>query len=308
MDAMEPTPPIPPAPPGLEPCYRHPDERTGVRCTRCDRPICPQCMIPAPVGFHCPECVEDARKEFRQGAGQAIRDTATWSLSVTKVLLAILIGVFVLELVSAGAGALATGPDPQQLANIGGLFPPAVAAGEYWRLVTPMFLHAGLFHIAFNAWVLWVFGSQVERAFGSARMLAMFLVTGFLASVASYVLGPVVVVGVGASGAIFGLAGAFIAYAYRRRGQMMANAQLQQALFFVVLNVVLGFVIEGIDWRAHLGGLVAGLAAGWVTDPSRPRQTRTIVTVAGLAGLLAVGVVAAMVRTAQLRDQFPGVL
>jgi membrane associated rhomboid family serine protease len=299
-----PTPADPAAPTGLEACYRHPGEQTSVRCVRCGRPICPRCMIPAPVGFQCPECVGAARSEFRRGPGQAIRDTATWPVSVTKALLAILIGVFVLEVASAGAGALATGPDPQQLANIGGLYPPAIAVeGEYWRLFTPMFLHAGLLHIAFNGWVLWVFGTQVERAFGSARMLAIFLVTGFLASVASYLFGPVVIVGVGASGAIFGLAGAFIAYAYRRRGQVLANAQLQQALIFVALNVVLGFVIQGIDWRAHLGGLVAGLAAGWVADPGRPRRVRTVVTLAGLAGLIAIGVIAALWRTEELREQ-----
>ncbi len=141
-----------------------------------------------------------------------MRGTSTWSISVTKGLLAVLIGVFVLEIVSAGAGSLATGPDPRSLAELGGLYPPAIAIeGEYWRLLSPMFLHAGLLHIAFNGWVLWVFGSQVERTFGSARMLAIFLVTGFLASVASYVFGSPLVVGVGASGAIFGLAGAFIA-------------------------------------------------------------------------------------------------
>ena len=134
------------------------------------------------------------------------------------------------------------------------------------------------------------------------RTLAIFLVTGFLASVASYVFGSPLVVGVGASGAIFGLAGAFIAYSYRRRGQVLANAQLQQALVFVALNVVLGFVIEGIDWRAHLGGLVAGLAAGWVADPGRPRPVRALVTVAGLAAIVAVGVAAALWRTDQLRE------
>ena len=83
---------------------------------------------------------------------------------------------------------------------------------------------------------------------------------------------------------------------------MLANAQLQQALIFVALNVVLGFVIQGIDWRAHLGGLVAGLAAGWVADPGRPRPVRALVTVAGLAAIVAVGVAAALWRTDQLRE------
>jgi len=189
------------------------------------------------------------------------------------------------------------------LLDVGALYPPSIALdGEYWRLLTPMFLHAGLIHIAFNSYVLWIFGQQVERTFGSARMLAIFLVTGFLASVASYLFGPINVVGVGASGAIFGLAGAFIAYTYRRRSSFSSNAQLQQALIFVLLNVVLGFVIEGIDWRAHLGGLVAGVAAGWIADPARPRQSRALVTALGFAALIAIGVIAAMVRTEQLRQ------
>ncbi|MEX2275799.1 MAG: rhomboid family intramembrane serine protease [Actinomycetota bacterium] len=299
---MDPTTPASDLPTGLEPCYRHPDERTGVHCTRCGRPICPNCMIPAPVGFQCPECVQTAREEFRQGPGKAVRATATWSVSVTKVLLALIIGVFVVEMV-VGGGNLLTGPSGQSLFEIGALYPPAIAIdGEYWRLLSPMFLHAGLIHIAFNSYVLWVFGQQVESTFGSARMVAIFLVTGFLASVASYVFGPINVVGVGASGAIFGLAGAFIAYTYRRRSSFSSNAQLQQALFFVLINVVLGFVIQGIDWRAHLGGLVAGIAAGWVADPGRPRQTRTLVTVLGFAVLIALGVIATMVRSEQLRE------
>ena len=129
-----------------------------------------------------------------------------------------------------------------------------------------MFLHAGLLHIAFNAYALWIFGSVVEQELGRVRFLLIYFVTGIVASAASYAFGPYYAVGVGASGAIFGIFGAFVTYNYRRRHLAIAAARLRGAVTLVVINMVLAFSIQGIDWRAHVGGFIAGLFAGFAAE------------------------------------------
>lgn len=295
----EPGFPPPPAP-AVEVCYRHPTVVTRVHCSRCERPICPDCMIPAPVGHQCPECVGQARREFRQGPGRRI---AVRSITATKVLLAIIIGMFVLEVVAAGAQTVGRGASAARLIDLGALYPPAIAIdGQWWRLFTAMFLHAGLFHILFNAWALWIFGTMVERDFGTARYVAIFFITGFVASATSYAFGPVFLVGVGASGAIFGVFGAFVAYNYRRRHLAMAAQNLRFAMTLILINALLAFAWGAIDWRAHVGGFVAGVVAGFAAEGFGSRTQRTLMTVLGFAGLVAVGVALVMWRTADIRS------
>ena len=206
-------------------------------------------------------------------------------------LLAINIGVFLLEAVYGGPGALFSGPDPQKLFNLGALYPPAVAVGhQYWRLFTAMFLHAGLLHLALNMYALYLFGFLVEEAFGKVKFLAIYLVSGLLASAVSFAFGPTLEVGVGASGAIFGLLGAWVAFNYRRRSSPMASANLRWAFMLIAINAVLGFSIAGIDWRAHLGGLVSGAIAGALAEGVGPREFRAVAQVAGFVVLIALGV------------------
>lgn len=294
-------PPLPPAPP-LEACYRHPEERTGVRCTRCGRPICPACMIPAPVGHHCPTCVEEARREFRRGAGLRVR---AGGLRATRVLLGAILAMFFLEVALGGPGAFGRG-SARTLVDLGAQVPVLVATGQEWRLLTAMFLHAGLLHLALNAYALWLFGTLVEGTYGPWRFLAIYFVSGFLGSVASYAfagldVGSLTSVGVGASGAIVGLLGAFIAYNYRRRHHAIAWANLRWALTIILINVVFGLTFPGVDNRAHLGGLLAGMAAGTLADGVGPPRSRPLVRVLGFAGLVALGVVLAAWRTAEIR-------
>jgi rhomboid protease GluP len=182
------------------------------------------------------------------------------------------------------------------------MYPPAIAGGQYWRLFTAMFLHANLIHILFNMYALYLFGYLIEGTFGKGRFIAIYFVTGFLASVASYTFGSPAALGVGASGAIFGLLGAWVAFNYRRRESAMAAAQLRWALMLVVINLILGFSVANIDNFAHLGGLVAGAAAGWLTEGFGPRATRTVVTVGGLALLVVVGIIMTAYRTAALQS------
>lgn len=295
--AEEPLPP-PPAP-TVEVCYRHPNLQTRVHCTRCGRPICPDCMIPAPVGYQCPECVQQARREFRAGPGRAFRG----GVSATKVLLLAIAIPFVFEVVIGGPQGLLGTPDSEDLFNLGAMQPLAIANGQYWRLFTAMFLHAGLLHIGFNAYALWLFGSMIESNLGRTRMLLVYFVAGFLASTASYAFGDVRSLGVGASGAIFGIFGAFIAYNYRRRYLATAAANLRWASTLLLLNLLLAFGFARlIDWRAHLGGLVAGLAAGAIAEGWGTPAQRRVIQVAGFAGLIALGIAIVVWRTNEIRQ------
>jgi membrane associated rhomboid family serine protease len=297
--------PSPPAP-TIEVCYRHPEVPTRVHCTRCERPICPDCMIPAPVGFQCPECVAEARREFRKGPGRPLRG----GVSVTKALLVAIAIPFVIEIVVGGPQALFD-PSEKLLFDLGAMQPIAVAGGQFWRLFTAMFLHAGLLHVALNAYFFWLFGRVVESVYGKTWMLLIYLVAGFLASVASYAFGPVTTLAVGASGAISGVFGAFIAYNYARRHLTANAANLRMALTVIVLNAVIAVVYPSIDWRAHVGGLIAGFALGYLADDAVPARQRTVARFAGVATLVALGIALVVWRTAEIRalpgfDQFFG--
>jgi rhomboid protease GluP len=174
-----------------------------------------------------------------------------------------------------------------------------------------MFLHAGLLHVALNAYFFWLFGRVVESVFGRTWMLLIFLVSGFLASVASYAFGPVLALAVGASGAISGVFGAFIAYNYRRRHLAANAANLRMALTVIVLNAFIAVVYSSIDWRAHVGGLVAGFALGYLADDTVPARQRAVARFAGVATLVALGIALVVWRTAEIRslpgfDQFLG--
>jgi rhomboid protease GluP len=164
-----------------------------------------------------------------------------------------------------------------------------------------MFLHANLLHIALNGYALWLFGRFVENTYGRGWFLAIYFVTGFLASVTSYTFGPVEQLGVGASGAIVGLLGAFIAYNFRRRHMALAQGNLRWALMIIVINVVLGASFHGIDNWAHGGGLVSGFVAGTLADGVGPPKARPVTRVLGFLALIALGVVVTVIRTHALR-------
>jgi membrane associated rhomboid family serine protease len=231
---------------------------------------------------------------------------------MTKVLLiAMAIGYLWELIVAGGPGSLFDGPGGQALIDAGALVPVTggtflhpiggIVGGEWWRLLSSMFLHAGLIHLALNSYVLWIFGNEIERQIGRLETLAVFLVTGVFAGATSFAFAPGIRIAVGASGAIFGLVGAFIAYNYLRRHNVMAQARLRSALGMLVLNLIIGFSIPLIDWRAHVGGVVAGLVAGFAVDPSRPAPLRRLYAVVGLLVLLAAAVALVAVRTAQIK-------
>jgi membrane associated rhomboid family serine protease len=275
-------------------------------------------MIPAPVGHQCPECVAEARREYRQGPGRQIAAANLKATPVTKVLLlAIGIGYLWELVVAGGPGSLFEGPGYRDLIDAGALVPVTggtvldptggIVGGEWWRLLSSMFLHAGLIHLGLNSYVLWIFGNEIERQIGRLETLAVFLVTGVFAGATSYAFAPGFTLAVGASGAIFGLVGAFVAYNYLRRHNVMAQARLRGALSMLLINLIIGFSIPAIDWRAHLGGLVAGLVAGYAVDPSRPVALRRTFAAVGLVALLAAAIALVVFRTAQI-NQDPSIL
>ena len=262
---------------GVEHCYRHPDRATGVRCSECGRPICHECMTPAAVGFRCPECMA----EQRRGAGRPRVVTRQqtrnrWEsrgtmgpgsgLTVTKVLVAINILVFVAELgtgaVSRSAGLISGYGSGIAMHNMGALAPyDVIVQHEYWRMFSVMFLHYDLIHIAFNMWALWVLGQYVEAIIGHAKFLVLYLVSGLAGSVLIIYAAPLVGITAGASGAIYGLFGALALYAFVNRNRDFGSrAVLGNIVILLVINLAITFGFRGISWQGHIGGLIGGTA------------------------------------------------
>jgi membrane associated rhomboid family serine protease len=271
-------------------CYRHPDRETYIRCTRCERPICPDCMTSAAVGFQCPECVAEGRASIPDvvsvlGTKPAERPLVTMTLIGLNVL------AYVVQLTSGTS--LLTGLD--RITTDYGMWPRAIAIGdEYYRLFTAMFLHASFLHIGFNMLVLWMLGPQLEQILGHVRFTTLYLVAGLGGSVASFWFSSPGIVGVGASGAIFGLMGAYVVVGKKLR------TDITQILGLIAINVVIGFVAGGVDWRAHLGGLATGAAVGAVFAflPRKPLVQALLVVV-----IVAILVGAVLARDAALTAQ-----
>ncbi|WP_407704428.1 rhomboid family intramembrane serine protease [Streptomyces spongiae] len=279
-------------------CYRHPDRETGVRCTRCERPICPECMVSASVGFQCPECVRDGSGTGHAPTASQPRTLAGGTVTadprlLTKVLLGINLLIFLLQL-SLGDRftdrfdliGLAYVPE---LRSIEG-----VADGQWYRLLTAMFLHSGYVHIMFNMLSLWWIGGPLEAALGRARYLTLYLVSGLAGSALTYLIADANQPSLGASGAIFGLFGATAVLMRRLRYDM------RPIIALLVINLVFTFnPAFNISWEAHVGGLVGGVAMGYAMVHA-PRERRALIQYGVCALVLVAAVVMTLVRTAQL--------
>ncbi|MEY9843254.1 rhomboid family intramembrane serine protease [Streptacidiphilus sp. MAP5-3] len=260
----------------LPDCYRHPGRETGVHCTRCEKPVCPECRVDAAVGFHCLDCAQQSRASVRttaprtQYGGRVARDGAL----VTKLLIAVNVVVWLL--------AFTGGNDFVYRWIMQG---DAVASsGEWYRMITSIFLHQQILHIALNMWSLWVLGPYVEQALGRLRYLTLYLLAGIGGSALVMLLVPAEPV-LGASGAIFGLFGAVIVI-HRHRGY-----QLGPIMAVLLVNLVATFTLSGIAWQAHIGGLAVGglIAAGYAYAPAARRNAVQAAVVVA-AALLVVGV------------------
>ncbi len=271
-------------------CYRHSDRETYVRCSRCDRPICPDCMLSAAVGFQCPECVAAGNRKVRTPrtalGGRVSRDVGR----VTLLLIGLNVAVFLVELASASLHAriesrFAMLPG---LPGLGG-----VADGQYYRLLTAAFLHDGVLHIGLNMYVLYVVGPTLEGILGRGRFLALYLVAALGGSTLSYLTAPISQGSVGASGAIFGLFGALLIVSRR------LDYDIRPIAIFVGLNLLITFVVPNIDWRGHIGGLVTGLVLGAAFGYA-PKAARVLVGAAAPLAVFVVLAVAVAARTASL--------
>lgn len=297
------------APPAPE-CYRHAGRETHISCQRCGRPICPDCMRDAAVGFQCPDCVKAGARETRSGrtayGGMRVANPGLTS----GVLIAINVAVWLLITVTGGAASawlyrLSLIPAGRCVEGAG-FYPgvaaeqvcaaapaatwiPGVADGAVWQLGTTMFTHEWPIHIAFNMLALWSLGPQLELALGRARFVALYLLSGLGGSLLVFWFSPVTVPTLGASGAVFGLMGALLVMALKVRGEV------QPILVWLGINVAITVLGRGfISWQAHLGGLLGGLVlmAVFTLAPKGPRRATwqlagvaayVVVLLAGLA-------------------------
>jgi membrane associated rhomboid family serine protease len=276
-------------------CYRHPDRETYISCQRCGRPICPDCMRQASVGFQCPDCVREGNATARRPRTAFGGRARAGGAYITIGLIAINVAFFVIaHATGADNGAFVRRMELWTDADFPRFNIEGVAEGSYWQLITSTFLHVQVFHILLNMIGLWIFGSFLESQLGRWRYLALYLISGLAGSVAVYLLtDPNSAPSLGASGSIFGLFGAALVVLLKQR------ADVSQLILLLVLNLVITFTASNIAWQAHLGGLAAGLllGGGFVYAP---RQRRQAVHVA-LVALVAAGcVVAVVLRTAAL--------
>lgn len=172
----------------------------------------------------------------------------------------------------------------------------AVSNGDYYRLLTVMFLHGGTLHILLNSYILWIYGPQVEQAFGPIRFAVAYVVSGLLASATSYAFGSCRP-SVGASGAIFGIVGALVVYLYNRRSSAFVSGYLRGMMTFVALNLFIGFVVPGIDNFAHIGGFAGGAALGAAFDGEKRATAGAGLQVLATAGVIAAAVLLVAWRT-----------
>lgn len=259
----------------MEVCYRHPNRETGVRCSNCERPICPDCMTSTPVGMRCPECARQSTKVHTMR-----------SIATDPTLTYVLIGInVVLGIGSIFGGNVGTsGGD---LTDAFALSRGDLADGELYRLITSGFVHVGLFHLATNMLALWILGTMLEPAIGRARFALIYFVSLFAGSLG--VLLYSANASAGASGAVFGLMGAAIVIS-RSRGLSLMESGLG---LWLGLNLLITFTIPNISIGGHIGGLVGGfIAALIVVDlPERARLPRHVPE--ALCAALGVVVVAA---------------
>ena len=258
-------------------CYRHPDRESYVLCQRCGRTICAECRTEAPVGFHCPECLREARASAPSTRPTLLRTARRIRSGTGPVVTYSLIGitafVYVLQLVIPGMTAALS-------------YQTFFTASRPWTLLTAVFLHSGVLHIAFNMLSLWIFGRVLEEALGRWRFVTLYLLSGLGGSLAVLLLNPGGGV-LGASGAVFGLMGAYFVIS-RRMGVDSSGL-----VAIILLNLATGFFLPNISWQAHVGGLVVGCAVAFIYLKTRPIRLRwsqfalltalAVVLVAGVA-------------------------
>jgi membrane associated rhomboid family serine protease len=282
--------------PSVPTCYRHPGRETYLSCVRCGRPACPECLREAPVGHQCVECIGAGNKGTRQPA-TVFGGRLTAGAPVTYTLVGINVLLYLVEWVYPRI--------VDYLILVGRTFDTTlnqligVAQGQDYRLLTSAFLHEpgltgfGPTHIIFNMWALVLVGPALERLLGQVRFLALYLVSALGGAVLFYLLASSAQPALGASGAIFGLFGAWFVVA--RRLQVDARS----IIFLIVINLVISFVIPDIAWQDHVGGLIAG-GLLTVAYAYAPRHQRALIQAGATVAIVALLVVAVALRNHQI--------
>ncbi|MFU8876205.1 rhomboid family intramembrane serine protease [Micromonospora sp. SL4-19] len=297
----------PPADEAATTCYRHPRRETLLRCTRCDRQTCPDCMREAPVGHRCPDCVREDNRTVRQA--RTVFGGATVSRPlVTYLLIGLNVLVYLVELVRPaivdqfdGLGTGLVDDSGQRYLDDGGAYPGyepiGIAHGEWYRLITSAFLHLlptegrfGILHILFNLYWLWLLGRIIEERLGHLRYVAVYLLAAFGGSVLAFLIAPQQAV-VGASGAAYGLVGCYLVLTRRLHHHPIDRNRL-------LISFVLWLVLTAgwTSWEGHLGGLLTGAAVA-VGMAYAPAKRRTVVQAA-----LAVGVALLLVALVAMKS------
>ncbi|MGN6198368.1 rhomboid family intramembrane serine protease [Humibacter sp.] len=257
--------PTSPGEPSALACYRHPNRPTYVRCQRCGRAICGECQTPAPVGFICPECMRQQRATApRTKSAFLTRFTGSRQPTVTYVIIGICILVFIAQSLPVVGNIVTADLQYAVPYSMPGLFQP-------WRMITSIFIHYGILHIALNMYTLFIFGIVLEPMLGRIRYLVLFLISGLAGSVGVALMAPPNVAVGGASGAIFGMMAALLII------QRHLGGPITQLLVLVGINLVISFLPGfSIAWQAHVGGLVGGALVGLIYTQTRARSRRAL--------------------------------
>lgn len=295
-------------PVGVPTCYRHPDRESWIRCQRCEKSICPDCMHNASVGFQCPDCVAEGRKSVRQATaaygGKPSANPALTSIALIVLNAAIWVAITIDAASKGPLGDLLAQRARGLCFEGGGLFfsteascqttwIPGVSDGAYWELFSSIFTHEAPLHLAFNMLALWVLGPQLEMVLGRVRFLAVYLLSGLAGSVAVYWLSSEYGGTLGASGAVFGLMGALVVIGVKVGGQV------QGLLLWIGINVVITFTLPNVSWQGHFGGLIGGaVITALIVYAPRPRRTQ--LQAIGLTAVAVVLVLATLARTVTL--------
>ncbi|MGI8524313.1 MAG: rhomboid family intramembrane serine protease, partial [Nocardioides sp.] len=291
---------------GVPTCYRHPDRETYISCQRCGRPICPDCMRDAAVGFQCPSCIVEGKKSTRSGRTTFGGLHSADSGLTSKFLIGINVAVWIAITVTGGAssrlvdqlslrprGACVVGNRladvPHSVcSSLGGGWLPGVSDGAWWQLLTSVFTHVAIIHIGFNMLALWFLGPQLEQVLGRVRFLALYLLSGLAGSALVYWFSYEYAPTLGASGAVFGLMGALLVLALKM------GVSPQGILFWVGINFAFTFAgPSNISWQGHVGGFLAGALLALILAYA-PRPRRTVWQAAGLS-LVGVAIAVAFV-------------
>ncbi len=273
----------------LPACVRHADRPTGLRCVRCDRPACPDCLREASVGYQCVDCVREGSKSVRPARTAAgAKTSSSRRLVVVPALIVTNVAAFALTALQAGS---IVDNSRSALFQDGALVPAYVSAGEWWRLLTSGFLHFGNYggfgpvHLLFNMFALWVIGRDLELVLGRARFLTVYLLSLLGGSTAVMLLGDTGAGVAGASGAVYGLFGGIAVVVFK------AKLNPTPVLTLLAINIVLSVTLPGISLLGHVGGLIAGAlstAAMVYPPPARRAQVQLGACLALLVLMLAV--------------------